>query len=57
MHGTVPLRLAAAEGVAVVEICLDDEKVLDVYGPRFEAVLDLGPEIVPREVVAVAAGP
>ncbi|MFN7987317.1 MAG: hypothetical protein U0529_07595 [Thermoanaerobaculia bacterium] len=54
VHGTVPLRLAAAEGVAVVEIYLDDERVLDVYGPPFEAALDLGPEIVPREVVAVA---
>lgn len=54
VHGTVPLRLAAAEPVAVVEIYLDDEKVADVYGPPFEAELDLGPEIVPRELVAVA---
>lgn len=55
VHGTVPLRLAAAEAVAVVEIYLDETKV-DEIAPPFEATLDLGPEIVPREVVAVARG-
>lgn len=54
VHGTIPLRLAAADRVAVVEVYLDDERVADVYGPPFEVVLDLGSEIVPRELVAVA---
>lgn len=53
VYGNVPLRLAAAEGVAAVEIYLDDAKVGEVGSP-FEATLDLGPEIVPRELVVVA---
>jgi hypothetical protein len=53
VHWTVPLRFAVSESVATVEVFLDDEKVVDL-GPPFEAVLEIGPELVPREVVAVA---
>lgn len=51
--GVHTVELSAASDVARVELYVDGTKSADV-GPPFTAKIDLGPEIAPRELVAVA---
>jgi hypothetical protein len=51
--GVHTVELSAASAVARVELYVDGTKSADV-GPPFTATIDLGPEIAPRELVAVA---
>lgn len=51
--GVHTVELSAASAVARVELYVDGTKAADV-GPPFTATIDLGPEIAPRELVAVA---
>jgi hypothetical protein len=53
VHGSLTVELSAGPEVARVELVLDGQKAAEV-GPPWTATLDLGPEIVPRELVAVA---
>ncbi len=53
VYGPVTVELSAAPGVARIELSVDGEIVSELTGP-WVANLDLGPEIAPRELVAVA---
>ncbi|MBP7677119.1 MAG: hypothetical protein KBB14_12425, partial [Thermoanaerobaculia bacterium] len=52
-YGPAEIELSAAPGVARIELYVDGDLVSELTGP-WVAKLDLGPEIVPRELVAVA---
>jgi len=52
-YGPAEIELSAAPGVARIELYVDGDLVSEMTGP-WVAKLDLGPEIVPRELVAVA---
>jgi hypothetical protein len=52
-YGPVEIELSAAPGVARIELYVDGDLVSELTEP-WVAKLDLGPEIVPRELVAVA---
>ena len=51
--GVHTVELSASSAVARVELHVDGMKAAD-FGPPFAATIDLGPEIAPRELVAVA---
>ncbi len=53
VYGPVTVELSAAPGVARIELSVDGEIVAELAAP-WTARLDLGPEIAPRELVAVA---
>lgn len=53
VYGPVTVELSAAPGVARIELSVDGENVAELAAP-WTARLDLGPEIAPRELVAVA---
>ena len=52
-YGPAEIELSAAPGVARIELYVDGDLVSELTEP-WVAKLDLGPEIVPRELVAVA---
>jgi len=52
-YGPAEIELSAAPGVARIELYVDGDLVSELTGP-WVARFDLGPEIVPRELVAVA---
>ncbi len=52
-YGPAEIELSAAPGVARIELYVDGDLVSELTGP-WVAKLDLGPDIVPRELVAVA---
>jgi hypothetical protein len=52
-YGPAEIELSAAPGVERIELYVDGDLVSELTGP-WVAKLDLGPEIVPRELVAVA---
>jgi hypothetical protein len=53
VYGPVDVKLSAAPGVERIELYVDGGLVAELAEP-WTARLDLGPEIVPRELVAVA---
>ncbi|MHB8800300.1 MAG: hypothetical protein ACYDBY_17775 [Thermoanaerobaculia bacterium] len=53
VYGPVTVELSAAPGVARIELSVDGEIVAELEAP-WTARLDLGPEIAPHELVAVA---
>lgn len=55
VHGSLTVELSAGPQVARVELLVDGQKAAEL-GPPWIATIDLGPEIVPRELVAVALG-
>lgn len=55
VHGPVSVALSAGPEVARVELLVDGAKAADLR-PPWEARLDLGSEIAPHELVAVAYG-
>ena len=52
-YGPAEIELSAAPGVERIELYVDGDLVSELTGP-WVAKFDLGPEIVPRELVAVA---
>lgn len=55
VHGQIDVALSAPSEVARIELHVDGAKVADL-GPQWRATIDLGPEIAPRELVAVSLG-
>ena len=55
VHGPVSVALSAGPEVARVELLVDGAKAAELR-PPWEARLDLGSEIAPHELVAVAFG-
>jgi hypothetical protein len=55
VSGPISIALSAPPEVTRIELHVDDAKVADL-GPPWRASLDLGPELAPRELVAVAFG-
>ncbi|HVS03734.1 MAG TPA: hypothetical protein VMT16_13270, partial [Thermoanaerobaculia bacterium] len=52
--GLVPVELLVPPGVARVELLLDGEPVAELTGPPWSVACDVGPELAPHELVAVA---
>jgi hypothetical protein len=55
VHGPIFVALSAPPEVARVELRIDGERAADL-GPPWQANVDLGPELAPHELVAVAYG-
>jgi len=55
VHGPVDVALSASPEVARIELLVDGAKVAEI-GPPWRARVDLGAELAPRELVAVAYG-
>jgi hypothetical protein len=55
VYGPIDVALSAPPEVARMDLLLDGTKVADL-GPPWRTTIDLGPEIAPRELVAVARG-
>lgn len=53
VYGPATVELSAAPGVSRIELFVDGTLVSEL-GPPWIARIDLGPEIVPRELVAIA---
>ena len=56
-HGVQPVELKVADAVATVEIRLDGVAVGTLSGPPWDLRVDLGPELEPHELIAIARGP
>ncbi len=52
--GSIPLELEVSEGVAAVALELDGERVARMSGPSWSGELDLGAELSPRRLTAIA---
>lgn len=55
VHGPVDVSLSASPEVARIELFVDGAKIAEV-GPPWRARIDLGAELAPHELVAVALG-
>lgn len=55
VQGPIHVALSASPDVARIELQVDGTKAADL-GPPWQASVDLGPELAPRELVAIAFG-
>ncbi len=53
-HGVQTVELEVGEPVAAVELRLDGEAAGTLSGPPWKLAVDLGPELTPHELIAVA---
>jgi len=54
LNGTLPVEVLAPPATARVELLLDGRPAGALAGPPWTGTLDVGPEIAPHEVIAVA---